>query len=67
MHAIHAKKIVTCASPSRHVQRGVTSIEYGLLASLITIAAIAGFTALGGSNGLNWTYWVTLFIAAVAV
>ena len=29
---------------------GATAIEYGLLAALVAVAAIAGFTALG--NGL---------------
>jgi Flp pilus assembly pilin Flp len=65
MHNIHAEKKVARASSLRQVQRGVTSIEYGLLATLLAIAAIGGFTALGGSNGANWTNWVALFIAAI--
>ena len=32
-------------------ESGATAIEYGLIASLIGVAAIAGFTALG--TGLN--------------
>jgi pilus assembly protein Flp/PilA len=30
-------------------EEGVTAIEYGLLAALIVLAAMGGFTALGGS------------------
>jgi len=36
----------------RHLKtdiRGATAIEYGLIAALISVAAIAAFTALGGS------------------
>ena len=29
-------------------ESGATAIEYGLIASLISVAAVAGFTAVGG-------------------
>ena len=38
--------------------RGVTSIEYALIASLIAIAILAGVTAAGGANAFNWSTWV---------
>jgi pilus assembly protein Flp/PilA len=30
-------------------ERGATAIEYGLIAALISVAAIGAFTAVGGS------------------
>lgn len=41
-------KRVTKLLPRRY-QRGVTAVEYALLASLITIAAIGAFSASGDS------------------
>ena len=38
----------------RRDDRGATAIEYGLLASLIAVAAISGMTALGGGSGGMW-------------
>ena len=35
-------------------QSGATAIEYGLIAALISVAAIGGFSALGGGNGGMW-------------
>ena len=35
-------------------QRGATAIEYGLIASLIIIAMIAGLESLGGGVGGMW-------------
>ncbi len=32
-------------------RRGATAIEYGLIAALIAVAAIAGMSSLGGSLG----------------
>lgn len=29
-------------------ERGVTAIEYGLIAALVAVAAVAAFTTLGG-------------------
>ncbi|MDF2369833.1 MAG: Flp family type IVb pilin [Rhizobiaceae bacterium] len=36
-------------------ESGATAIEYGLIAALISIAIIAGATALGGSIGDTFT------------
>ena len=44
--------------PSAQGQRGVTSIEYALIASLIAIAIVAGVSAAGGANAFNWSVWV---------
>ena len=35
--------------------RGATVIEYGLIASLIVIALVAGLSRLGGGSGGMWT------------
>lgn len=35
-------------------QKGATAIEYGLIAALVCIAAIAGMRSLGGSNNKGW-------------
>ncbi len=44
---------------------GVTAIEYGLLASLIAVAAIAAFTATGTSLGAMYTVWSAAVVAAL--
>ena len=33
---------------------GATAVEYGLIASLIVIAAIGGFQAVGSENSSGW-------------
>lgn len=38
----------------RRDQSGATAIEYGLIVALISVAAISGFTAMGGGNGGMW-------------
>ena len=35
-------------------QRGATAIEYGLIASLIVIAMMAGLQSMGGASGGMW-------------
>ncbi|MCM2342555.1 Flp family type IVb pilin [Rhodoferax sp.] len=45
-------------------QRGVTSIEYALMAFLIAIAIIVGVGATGEANALNWSK-VTTAVKAV--
>lgn len=35
-------------------ETGATAIEYGLIASLITIVCIASFVGLGAGNGGMW-------------
>lgn len=51
---------------SRGCEKGVTSIEYGLLAALIAVSAILGFTALGNSNEGNWMEWVDKVMAVMS-
>jgi len=46
-------------------QRGVTSIEYALLATLIAIGIIVGVGATGEANAKIWTSWTGKVIAAV--
>ena len=36
-------------------QGGATAIEYGLIVALIAVAAIGGFSALGGGSSGMWT------------
>jgi pilus assembly protein Flp/PilA len=45
---------------------GVTAIEYGLLASLIVIAAIAAFAATGGNLEALFGYWTGVVNAVIA-
>ena len=49
----------------RRLLRGVTSIEYALIASLIAIAILASLQATGIANGGLWGAWTGKFIAAV--
>ena len=46
-------------------ERGVTSIEYGLLAAFIAVTALIGFSALGGANSGNWDEWVDKVMTAI--
>lgn len=48
-----------------HDVKGATAIEYGLIASLLVLAAIAGMNSLGASlstvlNGVADTIWAIL-------
>jgi pilus assembly protein Flp/PilA len=36
-------------------ERGVTAIEYGLIAALVAVGAVAAFTALGTQLGTSFT------------
>ena len=49
----------------RCLQRGVTSIEYALIATMIAIAIIVGVGATGEANALSWANWTGKVIAAV--
>ncbi|QHE76502.1 Flp family type IVb pilin [Hydrogenophaga sp. PBL-H3] len=55
---------VTPASSQKEI--GVTSIEYALMAALIALAAIVGFSLLGGSQGAGWDAWSAKVVEAVA-
>jgi len=46
-------------------QRGVTSIEYALIATLIAIGIIVGVGATGEANKQSWINWTGKVIAAV--
>jgi Flp pilus assembly pilin Flp len=46
-------------------QRGVTSIEYALIATLIAIAIIVGVGSTGTANALLWADWTGKVIAAI--
>ncbi|WP_300974387.1 Flp family type IVb pilin [Sphingomonas sp. LHG3406-1] len=35
-------------------ERGATAIEYGLIAALISVACISGFSAMGGGSNGMW-------------
>jgi Flp pilus assembly pilin Flp len=43
------KKVATLMSRLIHSEKGTTSIEYALLASLIFLAIVASVTQLGGA------------------
>ena len=38
----------------RYHQSGVAAVEYGLIAALIVLAAMAGLAALGTENARTW-------------
>ena len=46
-------------------ESGVTAIEYGLMAALIIVAAIAGISATGTSLGAMYTTWTNAVAAAL--
>lgn len=46
-------------------QRGVTSIEYALIATVITVVIIGSVSAVGGANVLNWTTVADKILAAL--
>lgn len=47
-------------------ERGVTAIEYALVAALIVIVASGSIATLGGGVGGMWTQVSTLVSAAIA-
>ncbi len=47
-------------------ESGATAIEYGLIAALVSVAAITALTAMGGSLGTMFTTVSTSLSAAVA-
>lgn len=44
---------------------GSSAMEYGLIASLISVGAIAGYVALSGSASAVWTYASTAITSAL--
>ena len=45
-------------------ERGVTSIEYGLLGALIVVVCIGAFRATGGSLSAVYVQWSAAVLAA---
>ena len=43
--------------------QGASAVEYGLIASLIVIAAMGGIAALGGGAGGMWTDLSTTLVS----
>ena len=43
------KKLLALKTAYIRQEDGATAIEYGLIAALVSVAAIAGFQAMGGS------------------
>jgi Flp pilus assembly pilin Flp len=48
-------------------QRGVSSIEYALMATLIAIAIVASVSAAGSANALSWSTVADKILAALGV
>ena len=48
-------------------ERGATAIEYGLIVGLIAVAAITGFSLLGGGSNGIWTDVAAQIAAAMKV
>ena len=46
-------------------ERGVTAIEYGLLAALIAVFCIGAFQATGGSLSAMYVKWTNAVMAAL--
>jgi Flp pilus assembly pilin Flp len=46
-------------------QRGVTSIEYALLAVLIAVVIVGALTSTGTANGSIWSDWTQKVIDAI--
>jgi len=59
------RAVAVSRAGARAAQRGVTSIEYALIAALIAIAIIGGVSAAGGANGDSWTAWAAKVSAAI--
>jgi len=51
-----------CPVPSK--MRGVTSVEYALLAALIALAIVGVLNTTGAENGGLWGAWTARAIAA---
>lgn len=58
-------RIAVRFTAARYVQRGVSAIEYALLAALIAIAVIGALSVTGSANGDIWTRWTTAVITAI--
>jgi pilus assembly protein Flp/PilA len=63
---IKASVFISTEKSAMKYQRGVTSIEYALIASLIAMAIVGGVSAAGQANGAIWADWTEKVIAAVS-
>lgn len=52
-------------SGSKLIQRGVTSIEYALIASLIAVIILGALAATGDANESRWSAWTDKVVAAL--
>lgn len=64
-HLELARYVFSSEESAMKYQRGVTSIEYALMATLIAIAIIVGVGATGEANALSWSIWTGKVIAAM--
>lgn len=62
----HRRAALADAARRLRDDAGVTAIEYGLLAALIVIAAVAAFTATGGNLEALFGYWTSVVNAAIS-
>lgn len=46
-------------------QKGVTSIEYGLLAALLVLVIVVAVSSLGTETGGLWGDWSSRFLEAI--
>jgi pilus assembly protein Flp/PilA len=51
-----SSKVFAVVIRNREDRRGVTALEYGLIASLIAIAIITAVTTLGGNLSAEFAY-----------
>lgn len=60
MTNVDISRLMSCKTSICQKQRGVTSIEYALVASLIAMAIVFGVTAVGKALGIGWSIdgWV---------
>ncbi|MDE2394811.1 MAG: Flp family type IVb pilin [Burkholderiales bacterium] len=56
---------VTCGRNWMADESGVTAIEYGLLAALIVVVAIAAFSTTGDNLSAVYAKWSVAVIAAL--
>lgn len=61
----HSKRRTINQGHLASLHRGVTSIEYALVASLIFLVAFVAFVAAGDANGAFWTSWTGKAVAAL--
>lgn len=48
-----------------HDESGATSIEYALIATLVSVGALVGYTTFAQSAGNVWTYASATILAAI--